>query len=152
MECDSFVLVQTTAKDGVFSVVQSWKGDLKPGGRLEVPGLKPNADAVPISSYPKPPVFGSQELQASSEQISRQPAESQMILFLKRKDDGVAGDGTREQWDPAGKSGGMKLSALWIDGGKAFCFQQWMNPGPSALSECWQFPVAASDVAVFTAV
>ena len=45
------VLVQTIPKDGVFSVVESWKGTLKPGDLLEVPGLKPNKDAVPISSY-----------------------------------------------------------------------------------------------------
>jgi hypothetical protein len=45
----------------------------------------------------------------------------------------------------------MKVSAIWIDGGKGFCFRQRMNPGPSALSECWQFPVMSSDVAVLTA-
>jgi Toastrack DUF4097 len=44
------VLVQTTAEDGVFSVVESWKGDLKPEASLEIPELKPNKDAVPISS------------------------------------------------------------------------------------------------------
>ena len=41
------VLVQTIPKDGAFSVVESWKGDLKPGDSLEVPELKPNKDAVP---------------------------------------------------------------------------------------------------------
>jgi hypothetical protein len=43
------VLVQTTAKDRVFSVVQSWNGDLKPGDSLKVPELKPDENAVPIS-------------------------------------------------------------------------------------------------------
>lgn len=47
------VLVQTTANEGVFSVVESWKGDLKPGELLELPEIKPNENAVPISSYPK---------------------------------------------------------------------------------------------------
>jgi len=79
-----------------------------------------------------------------------------MILFLKKKKGGgaaspSAGNTTGTQWEPAGSSGGMKVSALWIDGGKGFCFRQWENPGPSALSECWQFPVISSDVAVFTA-
>jgi hypothetical protein len=55
------VLVQTTLKDGVFSVVESWKGDLKPVDSVEVPELKPNKDAVPISSYPKPRGFVSED-------------------------------------------------------------------------------------------
>jgi len=150
------VLVQTTPKDGVFSVVESWKGDLKPGDSLEVPELQPNKNAVPISSYPKPQGFGSQDTQGISEQIPRQPGGSRMILFLKKKEDSGAasasvGNATGTQWEPASTGGGMKVSALWIDGGKGFCFRQWMNPGPSALSECWQFPVTSSDVALFTA-
>ena len=48
------VLVQTTAGEGVVPVVESWKGDLKPGDAIEVPELKPNQNAVAISSYPKP--------------------------------------------------------------------------------------------------
>jgi hypothetical protein len=150
------VLVQTTLKDGVFSIVESWKGDLKPGDSLEVPELKPNKDAVPISSYPKPQGFGSQDTQRISEQIPRQPGGSRMILFLKKKEDSGAaspsvGNTTGTQWEPASTWGGMRVSALWIDGGKGFCFQQWRNPGPSALSECWQFPATSSDVALFTA-
>jgi hypothetical protein len=38
------VSVQTTPTDGVFSVVESWKGDLKAGDSLEIPELKPNKD------------------------------------------------------------------------------------------------------------
>src|SRR5207253_7796719 len=57
------VLVQTTPRDGVFSVVESWKGDLKPRDSLDVPELKSNKDAVPISSYPKRQGFGSQDTQ-----------------------------------------------------------------------------------------
>ena len=150
------VLVQTTPTDGVFSVVESWKGDLKPEDSLEIPELKPNKNAVPISSFPKPQGFASEDAQGISEQIPRQPVGSRMVLFLKkRKDDGApapsAGNSTGTQWEPAYTFGGMKISTLWIDGGKGFCFGQWMNPGPSALSGCWQFPVMSSDVAVLTA-
>jgi hypothetical protein len=147
------VLVQTTRKDGAFSVVESWKGDLKPGDSLDVPELKPNKDAVAISSYPKPPGFDSQDREGISEQIPRQPVGSRMILFLRKKEQSGAaspseGNASGTQWEPAGS--GMKVSALWIDGGKGFCFQQWNNPGPSALAECAQFPASSSDVAVFT--
>ncbi len=79
------VLVQTTPTDGVFSVVESWKGDLKAEDSLEISELKPNKDAVPISSFPKPQGFGSQDTQGISEQIPRQPAGSRMILFLKKR-------------------------------------------------------------------
>ena len=75
------VLVQTMVEDGMFSVVESWKGDLKPGDSLEIPELKPNENAVPISSYPKPQGFDSQDAQGVSEQIPRQPVGSRMILF-----------------------------------------------------------------------
>ncbi len=150
------VLVQTTPEDGVFSVVESWKGDLKPSDSVEIPELKPNRSAVTISSLPKPEGFGSQDAQGVSEQIPRQPVGSRMILFLKKKGAGgaappSAGDTPGTQWESVPTFGGMKVSALWIDGGKGFCFRQWMNPGPSALSECWQSPVMSSDVAVLTA-
>lgn len=150
------VLVQTTAEDGKFSVVESWKGDLKPGDALEIPELKPSKNTVPISSHPKPQGFDSQDPQGVSEQIPRQPVGSRMILFLKKKEQGGAAPPSTvnivgSHWEPVSSFGGMKLSALWIDGGKSFCFLQWMNPGPSALSECWQFPVMSSDVALFTA-
>jgi len=74
-------------------------------------------------------------------------------LFLKRRQGGYAPSpltdaGSGSQWEPASAYGGMKVSAVWIDGGKAFCFQQWMNPGPSALSECGGWQVTSADVAV----
>jgi hypothetical protein len=150
------VLVQTTARDGVFSVVQSWKGDLKPGDSLEVPQLKPDGKAVPISKYPKPEGFGFSDTQVIAQQIPRQPVGSQMILFLKKKQEGgsapaSAGNATDTQWQPTGNWSGMKLSALWIDGGKGFCFRQWANPGPSALYECTDFSVMSSEVGVLIA-
>jgi hypothetical protein len=150
------VLVQTTPKDGVFSVIESWKGDLKPGDSVEVPELKPYEDAVPIGSSQKSKEFGRQDSHGINEQIPRQPIGSQLILFLRKKGEGGAGspsadNGTGTHWEPASGSAGMKVSALWIDSGKGYCFSQWMNPGPSELSECLRFDVTSSDVAVFTA-
>jgi hypothetical protein len=150
------VLVRTTPEDGVFSVVESWKGDLKPGDSLNLPGLRPNKDAVEISNPKKPKGFGSDDAEGVSEQIPRRFVGSRMILFLKkRKDDGAAapsaGNAAGTQWEPVPEFGGMKVSALWIDGGKGYCFTQWMNPGPSALSECRQFAAMSSDVGVLTA-
>lgn len=80
-----------------------------------------------------------------------------MILFLKRREqkgalppsDSIA---AYTQWGPASGWGGMKVSTVWLEDRKAYCFQQWDNPGPSTLSECWRLPSVgmSSDVAVFT--
>jgi hypothetical protein len=142
------VLVQTTANEDVVSVVDSWKGDLKPGDSIEVPELKPNENAVPISSYPRLAGFDLQDKSGISEQIPRQPIGSRMVLFLKKQE--RSGAATPVKWGPA-SAGGMKVSVLWIDGGKAFCFQQ-RGPtgGPTALSPCVRWPMRLSDVAVFT--
>jgi hypothetical protein len=141
------VLVQTTANDGVVSVVESWKGDLKPGDSVEVPELKPNKNAVSISSYLKPAGFDLEDKWGIGEQIPRQPIGSRMVLFLKKQEGN--GAGIPVKWGPASR-GGMKVSVLWIDGGKAFCFQQHWNPGPSAFSLCVGGPARSSDVAEFT--
>jgi len=148
------VLVKTTSTDGAFSVVKSWKGDLKPGDSLEVPELKPDKDAVPISSYARPMQFHF-DSSGVSERIPRQPIGSQMILFLKRRDEGGSTPSPtsvgKVQWESANSWGGVEASALWIDGRKTFCFLQVSNPGPSALSECVWWPGSSSDVAVMIA-
>jgi hypothetical protein len=148
------VLVKTTSRDGVFSVVKSWKGDLKPGESLEVPELKPDKDAVPISRYPQPRPFHF-DSSGVSERIPKQPVGSQMILFLKRRQEGGPTSSSasigKVQWESANPWGGLQVSALWIDGRKAFCFLQVSNPGPSALSECPRWPLPSSDMAVLIA-
>src|SRR4029077_18849829 len=73
---------------------------------------------------------------------------SRMILFLKKSEETRAE--TPVKWGSASTWGGMKVSALWIDDRKTFCFHQWSNPGPSALSPCLWWQVRSSDVAVFT--
>jgi hypothetical protein len=149
------VLVQTTADDAVFSVLESWKGDLRPGSSVTVPELKPGRGAVSISTLQHPEKFASQGMPVAMEQIPKQPVGSRMILFLKSANVTVANprsaeNGIATRWEPVPAFGGMKVSALWINGRTSFCFRQWMNPGPSALSECNQFPETSSDLAVLT--
>jgi hypothetical protein len=143
------VLVQTTANDSVVSVLESWKGDLKPGDSIEVPELKPNENAVPISSYPKRAGFDFEDKSGISEQIPKQPIGSRMILFLNKQGGSVVG--TPVKWGLATRAG-IEFSVLWIDGEKAFCFQRrGMTIGPSTLWPCMRWPTISSDVAVFTA-
>src|ERR1700733_11774066 len=58
------VMVETTADDAVFSVVESWKGDLLPGNSVTVPELKPDKGAVSISTLQTPEKFASQGMRA----------------------------------------------------------------------------------------
>lgn len=137
------VLVETTSDDAIFSVLESWKGDLKPGQSIDVPELKPNGNVVPIWNYETAQGLDESKL---SGQIPKQPIGSQMILFLKKEKDDV---GSSVKW-AAVSFNGMKESALWIHGGRAFCFQDWKIPAVGVLSPCIQWPARSSDVAVFT--
>jgi hypothetical protein len=137
------VLVAVTSEDDVLTVIESWKGDLRAGDVLQVPELRSDSDAVPISRYPKGQAFEHADESGISGRIPRQPVGSQMVLFLKQiqeKDAPSQGTSvqTRRRWQPASSYGGMKVSVVWIDGGQLFCFQQRENPGPSALGQCWQ--------------
>ncbi len=141
------ILVQTTSNDSVFSIVESLKGDLRPGDSLELPDLMPKEDAVSIPNNAKPPGYRMEDVSGISEQVPRQPIGSRLILFLKKQVE--TGSGVQVKWVAAAES--MKVSVLWIDDRKAYCFQQWTNPGPSALSQCIRWPARSSDVDVFTA-
>lgn len=137
------VLVETTSKDNVFAVKESWKGDLRTGDTLEVPELRPESDAKPISGYPEGEPFDHTDEYGVTGRVPRRSIGSQMVLFLKRRQepDGLSQAPTSQpssQWQPVSPYGGIKLSVIWIDDGRPFCFQQWMNPGPSRLSNCWQ--------------
>ncbi len=137
------VLVATTSEGDVFIVMESWKGDLKAGDTLRVPELKPDSDALPIPRYPEGEAFDHTDESGVSGRIPRQPVGSQIVLFLKQRQEKDASSQATNiqasgQWQPASVYGGMKVSVVWIDGGQLFCFQQQMNPGPSALGRCWQ--------------
>lgn len=136
------VLVDTTTTDGVFEVVESWKGDLGPGDAITVPELKPAPSAVPISLYPRrDSKFFTPDDRVLSTQIPEQAAGSQMVLFLKRNRASEAlstktSASPPPEWQSSDFFGDMKASAIWIDGGRLYCFQQVINPGPSILTIC----------------
>lgn len=132
----AIALVVNTPLDGVFEVVQSWKGDLRVGERLVIPELGPAANAVPISRYPKS--WSEAVGGGVSELIPREPAVARMMLFLKSSADREAsGSGTggteRRGWKPSDIMDNMRASTVWIDGDQLFCFTQHMNPGSSVL-------------------
>jgi hypothetical protein len=133
------VLVEITPKDGVFSVVESWTGELQPGDRIIVRELTPAPGAMPISLNLKRTDFFAPDESGISEQIPRQHVGSRMVLFLKREKGSEASPTpanteSGEKWRPADFSNEMKTSVVWIDGGYLYGFQQVMNPGPSVLT------------------
>lgn len=105
---------------------ESWKGDLKPGNLVTVPGLQPPPGAAEIAAYPQE--FAEILEGRRNEQIPAERAGSQMILFLEK-----APEAASDHWKPADLFGEMKASAVWIDGGQLYAFRQVMNPGPSVL-------------------
>lgn len=125
------VLVEVTAEDGVFSVVESWKGELPAAELITVPELTPSRDAKPISFYFTEPGL--------DQQLPRPLVGSRKLLFLKQEQNAIApspaaSSKSVERWLPADVFENMKTSALWIDDDELYSFQQLVNPGPTRLS------------------
>ena len=137
---DIVVVTEGAQIDGNFTVIETWKGDLKPGETISVPelGQFKEQDARLIYSEPW---SDNKELQR------RYVSGERMILFLrdarKPQDFGEDEDddtqtGTSEtrtsRWKPTNPMGTeIKYSTAWIENGKVYCFIQIMNPGDSAL-------------------
>lgn len=124
-EATHIVVVKTTAIDGAFEVVESWKGGLSAGSRVLIPELIPPVNGIPISAYPR---WSPDDRSGILEQIPRQPVGSQLVLFLKRKEASEAKSETRNPdwsgWSRTHDPDSMKIAAVWIDSDKTYSFQQ----------------------------
>jgi hypothetical protein len=118
------VRVEVTPNPAVFRVVESWKGDLNVGNLITIPELQPLAGAMEIVAYPKE----DNRKGGLNEQIPAQRVGSQMFLFLKKEP-----EASSDHWKSADLFGEMRTSAVWIDAGQLYAFQQLVNPGPSVL-------------------
>lgn len=124
------VVVATSGVDGRFNVLESLKGNLKPGEAVFVPELIPPLDGTPIRLL-QPDWLG-----GLGEEVPRQPVGSRLVLFLKQFPAGAdAGGGSRKvRWDPTDWGEiSIKASVVWLDGDDLYNFCQPMNPGPSVL-------------------
>jgi len=131
-DATSVVLVEATATPGTFKVIRSFKGNLVAGGTIRVPELIPAKDAELLAEIVKAPDNWEADQYGLSGGLPAEPVGSRMYLFVKR----TTSEGGSPQWEPAAR-GGYKLSMAWLDNGRVFAFQQWMNPGPS-----WITPLA----------
>lgn len=118
--------------DGKLAVLESWKGDLKPGSHVEVSKIAEFADEqkrrIPAwwdeAQVPEPYV--------------RSVTGSKMVLFLIKAIDVPENKDAKPgapAWIPASHYGdaGFKVSVVWFERGEAYAFQQIMNPGPIRL-------------------
>ena len=136
---DIVVVTEGSQIDGNFKVIETWKGDLKPGETISVPELAQfnKKDARLIYSA----AWYDKDYDGKPRYVSGE----RMILFLrdarKPQDDPevddrqtVASETSTSRWKPTNPMGTeMKYSTVWIENGKVYCFIQVMNPGDSVL-------------------
>src|SRR5215213_2001906 len=113
--------------DGRLLVLESWKGDLAPGDAVSVPEL--------ATFNPEPSRLAKRPLWVEDAEPPRHVTGDRMVLFLKERPRAQAeGDEAARGrvWEPA-SSGGVNVSALWVEGDKTYAFIQVMNPGDTIL-------------------
>jgi hypothetical protein len=130
-DATDIVLVTVGDKiDGTFTVLETWKGNLKPGAKVKVPEL---ADFASEESRTIHIPFG--EKDGGTKVVSCKA----MILFLKKapEQEKPTENSEKKKEDPiewlATSWGGMKTSVAWFEAGQSYAYVQWINPGPSEL-------------------
>ena len=132
---DIVVVTEGKKIDGIFVVLETWKGDLQPGETITIPEMAEfkAKDARLIDKW--------NWLQKEKEPPEYVTGE-RMILFLRDAkkvpedlDRDKQGNKTSSRWISANSMGSeMKYSTVWVDKGKLNWFVQQINPGPSLLS------------------
>lgn len=125
------VVVETTQTDGVFEVVESWKGNLVVGTAVVIPELIPPVNALPISAYPQ---WTLQNQNSIAQQLPKQPVRSRIVLFLNKNEHPSPEHGTKKSewsgWDTGNDPDSIRSAAVWIEGDRIYSFQQ---PGFTSL-------------------
>src|SRR6267142_2365604 len=129
------IVVATEGKkiDGVFRVLESWKGDLNPGDTIKIPELASFQSEA--SRVVQSPWYGKETKDRVIVTGER------MVLFLKRDvHNAVTETGNVApapapsiKWKSASFYDEMNVSVVWIEEGHTFAFLQLVNPGPSLL-------------------
>jgi hypothetical protein len=136
---DIIVVTEGKEIDGVVQVLETWKGDLKPGSTLKISELAEfkSKDIRLVDNH------SFRENRGPDEFVSG----DRMILFLRDRTKVLAGPEDDDEqnavieperkpsrWSGANPMGDeVKYATVWIEGDKVYCFIQIMNPGPSLL-------------------
>lgn len=119
-----------------FTVIETIKGDLKPGNTVELPGLASlgggsrkladlTSTLAPLRAFEDPP-----PVQTGDRLIVFLRRSGALPEYNSRPDLPVETDG----WQPAGDWGGFLTSAVWIQDAKVYAYLQTRNPGPTHLA------------------
>jgi hypothetical protein len=139
---DIVVVTEGSEIDGNFKVLETWKGDLKPGQTISIPELAQFKEQAARSLYSGP--WAEKEGDGKPRYVSG----ARMILFLRdaNRPQGYSehdawrtdeSDTTNARWKPTNPMGTeMKYSTAWIEDDKVYAFVQIMNPGDSVLVSC----------------
>lgn len=138
---DIVVVTEGQQIDGVFTVLETLKGDLKPGEAIKIPEMaefkSPEARLISEPWYQQP------QPNKAKEYVSG----DRMILFLRDSqkpqfwlDDDEEKQSAQKKnasrWQAANlMADEIKYSAVWIEKDQLYCFIQVMNPGPSLLTK-----------------
>ena len=136
---DIVIVTEGSQIDGNFTVLETWKGDLKPGQTISVPELGQFKEKDARSIYSGPWV--AKEGDGKPQYVSGE----RMILFLRDSNKAQdylevdewrtdGSDTTTARWKSTNPMGAqMKYSTAWIENGKVYCFVQIENPGDPVL-------------------
>jgi hypothetical protein len=110
---------------GTFDVVEVWKGTLLPGQTVRIPGMAEWQE-------PSRKIAVSDESSHSSTPLRT----NRLVLFLTRKVQGESGS-AHSTWIPATLWNTWQTSFAWIEGEKAFAYEQgvFVNGQPATLHE-----------------
>lgn len=110
--------------DGALTVLESWRGDLKPGDALNIPEL------AEFESEKTREIHDRSGFEKEGA-VLRHVTGARLVLFLVKKTKTLEGGKTEIAWRPATPTnGGMQVSVVWIESGDAHALVQVMNPGP----------------------
>ena len=114
--------------DGTVTVLETWKGALKAGDMLIIPGLAQFKDKETRT------IQNFWRKRTPEDQSPRIVTGNRMILFLEKKRRAEQLQGATDGiWQAASPVWGMKGSTVWIENGRTYAFIQLVNPGPSLL-------------------
>ena len=131
------VVVTPVSDDGKFQVLESWKGDLLPGATILVPELKPDAESKSVDECVNE--IGAHTFTGCTSVPIAFPG-SKIVLYLGNTEK----PGKPGEWAASNFMGDMKASVAWIQGGDAYGFSQFINPGPSVFAHLG-YPLLVAD-------